>query len=551
MANWRTQLSNWYDSYIVNRGDENSKQERIVSKLSNEYTKYEMGTLGLGIIPFEPKKEADQPISLLDTFINLADLSTGKGSKVPSPMIDAMYSRMRNGMSPVLQERRLEFYKYDEIFATCSTVSESSNRLRRGAFLGDLRVELVAPPEYKIDGATAEAAEEINFIYQKDITPITTNEWWFLLSNSLLRYGNAPFEIDATEDGRIIKLNQLSPYAMNINSNYNLDFYPGQPDCYEQFDDSGKQWLARWPKALIIWVMTQELAWHRFGSSRLFHALMDATSLMRAEATLPDNREAGKLQKYEIHRDALGNKVSNEDIKQARFLADQILAPGATRIYNGSADVGMIQPSSDAYNKLEDIYHFSSGIAATFGTQFSQMRQGEKALRATLSYFDEKANVHQMEFRNLIIHQTVPQIVERLCAWNNKLAEQSTTFYGLDVASKSNVNKYDAKKIKISILAQNNAPSDQLILNAGAGLASRAANGLDWDTFIESQALAQGKDPEMVKKGLIEEGLAPQYKLPKGVISKLDGNGVSPIMGGTGQPGQPSAPAFPKLSVVQ
>ena len=549
--NWRTQLSNWYDSYIVNRGDENPKQEQLITKLSNEYTKYEMGSLGLGVIPFEPRKVDEPQIALLDVFQSLSDMSSGKGSKVPSPMIDAMYNRMRNGMSPILQERRLEFYKYDEIFSTCSTVSESSNRLRRGAFLGDLRIELIAPAEYREGGATSEAAEEINFIYQKDIAPIADNNWWYLLSNSLLRYGNAPIEIDATEQGRIIDLKQLSPYAMNINSNYNLDFYPGQMDCYEQFDDSGKNWLARWPKALIIWVMTQELAWHRFGSSRLFQALMDATSLMRAEATLPDNRDAGKLEKYEIHKDVLGNKVSNEDIKQARFLADQPKAPGATRIFNGTAEVGMLEPHADAYTKLEDIYHFSSGVAATFGTQFSQMRQGEKALRATLSYFDEKANVHQMEFRNLIIHQTVPQIVERLCAWNNKLAEQSTTFYGLDVASKTNANKYDAKKIKINILAQNNAPSDQLILNAGAGLASRAANGLDWDTFIESQALAQGKDPEMVKKGLIAEGLAPQYKLPNGIISKLDGNGVSPIAGIAGKPGQPSAPAFPKLSVVQ
>lgn len=495
-------------SYL--RAQYDQAKQQLITKLSDSYREHtELTKIGIAGLPFSNSKEVAPGMKWQTQYSR----TTQQGSVVPSPSLDTYLNFWRLGQSPDLLERRVLYDEYEKICATSVIIADGMDDLINGGLRQGGRIKVVPIEACIDDERIQDQAASFDEAWQRTMA-LADIEWQCLAGRSFLRYGNTPVEIVANDLGTIEELSQRAPYAMQINSDVNLKFYPGQRDAYVQFDDAGKNWIARYPDALIVWLMTKDSFWHRYGMSRLFAALAASRALIRAESTLPDSREAGQLEKYERYGDIAGNPAPQDVIDEAELntpeakkARGEAVTPFRTRIYNGPVEVGMHAPPTGFYNELGDIRYNAGGVTKRLGSQFARQQIPETMNRATLLRMDEMAFVAQYEFRLQFAQMLFPEIFKRQLAWYNAVLDQSTAFYRIGTSK----SKIDPNKITLDYQFQAAQVQERLIEKAAQAAADRKQGGLDWESYVEAAAHAQGKDPEVVKKRLYMEGNCPDY----------------------------------------
>lgn len=507
---WDRLNNAWQESRLV-------KQSRqIANALSDRFDKYQdeknaqsMVKLGVSGLPFS-NPPAKAPA------LNWAPGIPGnsrQGYTVPDPSLDQYMNFWKMGQSPDILERRALYDEYDKICSTSVIIADAMDDLINGACRQGGRIKIVPVEPLIDDPRIQDQAASFDEQWQRTMA-LATVEWECLVAKSFLRYGNAPIEIVANDLGVIEELDHRAPYRMQINSDVHLKFSKGQRDAYVQFDDASQHWIARYPEALVVWLMTKDLGWHRYGMSRLFAALAAARALIRAESTLPDSREAGQLEKWERYSDIAGNPVpqfiideAKEDTRQAKKERKEAISSFDTRLYNGPVEVGMHAPPTGFYNELGDIRWHAGGVTKRFGTQLARQMIPETMNRATLLRIEENAYVAQLELKLQLAKMLYPEIKDRQLAWYNAVLDQTTTFYRIG----SSKNKIDPNSIALDYQFHATELPERLIEKAGAATSGFKEGLLDWETAVEAAAKAQGKDPEKVKRALALEGKAPQH----------------------------------------
>lgn len=402
---------------------------------------------------------------------NDKDFNTDVGVAVEDPYLDSL---LQAALSSDVQQRAAFYDQIDLIFSNDPNAFQARENLLQGAFGQDQDQEVKPAKGFEDNPEAIRMAESANKLWQQ-ILKFITPQYRIQVCREYLTYGNLYVRITYNKYGQITGLRALPTKTIKVNSDQNLSFYKGQPDCYIQYPRSNYSTpTGIWPEIGIIAIQNIQFQSDRYGMPFILPCLGYARGLIRGTAVIPDAREAGQPIVHENHQDALGNKVFKNEIAEARWYSleerknrNEAINAYRHNITNGTVKIEMLSANGDFWNQLNDFTWFARGITSIFNRTFAKQVGAEVINRATLDRITE--NDYEGEYRLALMFAQLHdgELLTNAIQLANYMVAQTDKEYGLqpgklfiDPEKVKLVTRIKGRKLPERILADVQLASD-------------------------------------------------------------------------------------------
>lgn len=440
-------------------------------------------------------------------------LTTEVGSGVPSPRLDKLVQASK---SYDVQERSLFYQELDELFTTDAIATQARDSLVEGALSQNYNATVEPDQDFEKDPEARDMADLAGRLWnalEKTFDSSHTDMW----GRALATYGNAPMEVIANRFGSILRVRNLAPYAIKINSDHQLQFKPDQQKCYIQYD--AVDWtteIGSWPAAGMFWPATRRFEWERYGTPKILEGLLYLRSLIRGNAVLPDAREAAQPQVVVRFADKAGNPVDPSVLTEYEYTTRKwkkqhgiAFGPNDEKLFNGAAEVDLLAPTTSYFNDIADLRWQASGVAMRFGMILAYLLAPDTINRATLDRIAEIINVNQYAFAIKFGMQFFLPLFQRMIAFTNLAYAAARGRNRLDQMDKLLI---DPRKVQLRLEWKAKRLPERLIADADLANDCYLKGTLSRETAIEVACVALERDPEVEKQRIAQEqsdGITP------------------------------------------